>query len=110
MTRSSGISSGAADSAVVEVAHSFQAAFNPCFQPAVPCHPAWLEELLLLMVARNREAGGSEVAAGTSSWLGAAAKRKPWRVRSTSTLAWRRGQRQASFFLFHGAFFPRCFL
>ena len=34
-------------------------------------HPRWLEELLLLMVARDREAGGSEVsrkkAAGTPS-------------------------------------------
>ena len=61
MTRSSGISSGAADSVVVESSHSFQAAFYPCFQRLVPCHRAWLEELLLLMVARDREAGGSEV-------------------------------------------------
>ena len=30
-------------------------------------------------------------------------------VRGTSTLAWRRGQRQASFFLFHGAFFSALF-
>ena len=59
MTRSSGISSGAADSVVVESSHSFQAAFYPCFHLVVPCQQAWLEELLLLMVAR--EAGGSEV-------------------------------------------------
>ena len=59
MTRSSGISSGAADSVVVESSHSFQAAFYTCFHLVVPCHQAWLEELLLLMVAR--EAGGSEV-------------------------------------------------
>ena len=63
-------------------------------------------ELLLLMVARDMEAGRfggvDKKTASTSSWLGAAAMRS----RRTSTLAWRRGQRQASFFIFllHGAF------
>ena len=65
-------------------------------------------------VAHGRQGQGSgrfggvdKKAAGTSSWLGAAVKRRPWRIRGTSTLAWRLGQRQASFFLlfFHGVYF-----
>ena len=59
MIRSSGISSGAADSVVEEWSHSFQAAFHPCFQRVVPCHRVLLEELLLLMW--DREACDSEI-------------------------------------------------
>ena len=40
MTHLSGISSGAAGSVFVVSAHSFQAAFYPCFQRVVPCHRA----------------------------------------------------------------------
>ena len=53
--RSSGISSGAADSAVVESSHSFQAAFHPCFQRVSPCHRVLREELLLLVLGTRMQ-------------------------------------------------------
>ena len=59
--------------------------------------------------ARYREACNSEIsrqkkAAGTTE----TAERRSWRVQLTSSMACRRGQHQASFFLlFHGAYLFR---
>ena len=79
MIRSSGISSGAADSVVVQSSNPFQAAIYPCFQRGVACHQVTGR----VAVAHGRQGQGSgrfggvdKKAAGTSSWLGAAARRK----------------------------------
>ena len=86
----------------------------PAFNAWFPCHQVTGR----VAVAHGRQGQGGGRFGGLERkrrqalriGSGAAAKRRPWRVRRTSTLAWRRGQRQASFFLFsfcHGAFFFR---
>ena len=81
---------------VEESSRPIQASFHPCFQRAAPCHRAWLEELLLLMAAGERQMYASEVsrkAAGRSSLIRAERWRTLWRVRKTTALAFWRGQR-----------------
>ena len=114
MARSSGISSGAADSVVVESSHSFQAAFYPCFQLRGSVPPGVAGRVAVAHGRQGQGGGrfrGLERKRRQALRRGSALRewRRPWRIRRTSTLPWRRGQRQASFFvhLFHGAFLFR---
>ena len=69
------------DVVVEESSHPFQASFHPCFQRAAPCHRAWLEELLLIMAAGERQMYALEVsrkAAGRSSLIKAERWRRLW--------------------------------
>ena len=63
VTRSSETCSGfcAGEAVAEESSHPFQALLHPCFQRKAPCHRAWLEELLLLMGAREKQMYASEV-------------------------------------------------
>ena len=74
VTHSSEFWSNVAGAVAVESSHPYQAPFQPCFHRVVPCHWAWLEELLLLMVATEGQACAS--------------------VESTSRFGWFRKQRQ----------------
>ena len=69
------------DVVVEESSHPIQASFHPCFQRAAPCHRAWLEELLLIMAAGERQMCALEVsrkAAGRSSLIRAERWRRLW--------------------------------